>query len=331
MFDELDRAIVEALLNDGRASWVEIAREIGASVPTTRRRGTALIDGGPVLVSVLPTIDLFPEAHRMFEVRLQCAPGTERQVAFQLARRADTRWVAVVTGEFDVAAELLVAQGDDPASVLLDDLQLNPGVVRSHVAPILDSETISDDWSRRMTSSALRSGSRGPHVCDPTHLTAPDRAILDALKGDGRRTFVELAAELQMSETTVRRRFTEMIDQGCATVITLVQSASLGYEQELILRLDVAPADVEATRFALAAHHGVHQVATMIGPEALTCEILFETQQDLRKFMKDVLAPMASVRRVIAEIELVVYKRAFLMSPWVDLPGPTHLRRIARR
>ena len=194
-------------------------------------------------------------------------------------------------------------------------------VRRTQTVPILSSETISDDWSRRGSASRRQT----PHVCDPGHLSQADRAILDTLKADGRGTFVEVAGELHMSESTVRRRFTDMLDRGCATVITLVHPASLGYQQEVILRKDITPAQASDAKATLAARYGVHHIATTLAPETLTCEVLFKKQPDLVSFIRDVIEPMPGLRRVVAEIELVVYKRAFLLSPWVTQPRPaTH-------
>lgn len=327
MFDEVDQAIVEALLTDGRASWVDIARSTGLTMATARRHGTQLLEAGLVLVSVLPTIDLFPETHRMYEVRIACHPGTQRQIALDLALRSDTRWVAIVTGEFDVAAEVLVPQGTDVASVLLDDVQRIPNIINTRTALVLGSETISDDWSRKQPKAQSVTQRSRRHVCDSTHLAPQDRAVLRALKEDGRRSFVELAADLTISETTVRRRFAEMMDRGCASVITLVQPASLGYEQELVLRLNVTPQYVAAVCDALAGQPGVHHLATVVGTETVICEVLLQTHLDTRRFFDEVLSQLPGVINTIAEIELVVYKRAFILSPWIDSPNRVGPRR----
>jgi DNA-binding Lrp family transcriptional regulator len=45
MLDAIDTQIVECLQADGRASWTQIARQIGVPTSTAFRRGTALIEG----------------------------------------------------------------------------------------------------------------------------------------------------------------------------------------------------------------------------------------------------------------------------------------------
>ena len=55
MLDAIDTQIVECLQVEGRASWTQIARQIGVPTSTAFRRGTALLEGNAILIATLPS------------------------------------------------------------------------------------------------------------------------------------------------------------------------------------------------------------------------------------------------------------------------------------
>src|SRR5215471_7161357 len=129
MLDAIDTRIVECLQVDGRASWTQIARQIGVPTSTAFRRGTALLEGNAILIATLPTLETYPEESRVYELRVRCRRGAVRSVARRLADRPDARWVAAVTGEFDVSAELVVPQSADLGEIIIDQIQGDPDIL----------------------------------------------------------------------------------------------------------------------------------------------------------------------------------------------------------
>ncbi|NHI04503.1 hypothetical protein DYY67_2075 [Candidatus Nitrosotalea sp. TS] len=55
--DEIDIALLESLIKDGRKSFRQIAREINVSTPTVKTRYERLVNVG-LIKAVLPDIDL---------------------------------------------------------------------------------------------------------------------------------------------------------------------------------------------------------------------------------------------------------------------------------
>lgn len=315
MLDAIDAQIIECLQADGRASWTQIARQIGVPTSTAFRRGTALLEGNAILIATLPTLAMYPEDGRVYEVRMRCRRGAIRSVARRLAERPDSRWVAAVTGEFDVSAELVVPQSADLAEILIDQIQRDPDVLSVDTALVLAEHNVANDWPQRFP--AYDQPPRPEHVCSPDHFDATDRAILAELSEDGRRSYAAVSAALDLSENTVRRRCTEMFQRRCARVATLVRPHSLGYNEELLIRLDVPPKHAGAAIEILAHQNGVHHIASNLGSPSLVCELMLKSHQDIRTFVQDVIAVLPGVTRMSVEIELVVYKRGFLRCPWV--------------
>jgi DNA-binding Lrp family transcriptional regulator len=315
MLDAIDTQIVECLQVDGRASWTQIARQIGVPTSTAFRRGTALLEGNAILIATLPTLEMYPEESRVYEIRLRCRHGAIRSVARRLAERPDTRWVAAITGEFDVSAELIVPQSADLGEILIDQIQSDPDVLTVDTTMVLAEHNVANDWPRRFPAS--EQPPRPEHACSPGHFDATDRAILAELSEDGRRSYAAVASALELSENTVRRRCTEMFERRCARVATLVRPHSLGYDEELLIRLDVEPMHADAAVQTLAHQNGVHHIASNFGAPSLVCELMLKSHHDIRIFVQDVIAKLPGVTRMSVEIELVVYKRGFLRCPWV--------------
>src|SRR5215212_2424571 len=131
--DELDRRIIAALQMDGRASWTAIAERCNTSVPTVARRGQQLLTDGIVRVGVVPDIHHAGPAD-LFILWIGCRPGRHAQVAEELARRDDIRFLALVTGAADIVAELLAIDG----------------VERCETELLLHQYKVGHDWSRQL-------------------------------------------------------------------------------------------------------------------------------------------------------------------------------------
>ena len=110
--DEMDHALVTALRQDGRASNVELARQIGTSEKTVRARLARLADEHGLTVSV--ELDDPRRRSRMVYL-LETEPGQRLATAQTLAECPEVTRVHLVTGAADV---LVAAAFTDDAEAL---------------------------------------------------------------------------------------------------------------------------------------------------------------------------------------------------------------------
>ncbi len=105
--DDFDKSIIDKLESDGRASNAEIARKIGVSEGTIRRRLKKLIDNKTI--SVLAISDPRQMGYE-FEalVGIQVDPGLVEPVAEAITKLTDTKWVSITTGTYDVFAWVIL-------------------------------------------------------------------------------------------------------------------------------------------------------------------------------------------------------------------------------
>jgi len=99
--DELDRKIIALLQMDGRASNAKIAREVGVSEGTVRRRLRRLIQDDVVNVVAVPNLEKLGYATTAL-IGLQTGPGKSDSVADSIAGLQEAHYVAVTTGTYDV-------------------------------------------------------------------------------------------------------------------------------------------------------------------------------------------------------------------------------------
>ncbi len=316
--DPTDRKIVAALQANGRASWTDIAQLVGTSVTTVARRAQQLFADGLVRVAAVPHT-AGEIGSDMLVVRLRCAPGAQISAGMAIAALPHVRFVAVVTGAYDLIAEVVVQKGAALHTLLIDGLQQVPGVQRSVADLELHTYKSTHEWSRQLLGEAAPAAAAPPppvRNCQPGHLDSLDEKILDALRIDGRTSFQAVAAGLGVSESTVRRRVEALLQSGCVQVITLVPAAALGFEKEMFFWLSVTPSRLEAVAAALAAQRGVRYVAATLGQESLMCEVILPTHRDVYEFTSSALAGIEGIQAWTANVQLLTLKRGFVPTPW---------------
>lgn len=315
-FDELDRRIIVALQNDGRASWTEIAERSGTSLATVTRRGQQLLTSGAVRVGVSSDINS-PGTADMFVLRIGCRAGTQMQVARALAERANLRFLCLVTGSFDLLAELVCKKSESLHVRLINEIQAIDGVEVCESAPVLHTYKVTQSWAQGLISGSEPTATSvaEPHSCDPSHFDETDLRILEQLREDGRASLRSVAEVLGVNESTVRRRFESMRERGCAWVLTLVAASALGFESEIILNISVSPSRLDAVAHELATYVGVRYLAATLDC-SLMCEVIMPSTQDVYDFVTHGLGTIDGVLGWTANVELLTLKRGFLETPW---------------
>jgi DNA-binding Lrp family transcriptional regulator len=317
--DELSRRIIVALQQDGRASWTAIAALCGTSVPTVARRVQQLIADGVVRVAVMPSLGTTGPVETFF-ARIGCRPGTQFEVAEQLVERDDVRYAGLITGPYDIAVELVVQAGATRYPKTMLEVQRIAGVERWYSDLLLHVYKMTHDWSRQLladaTSDPVEHRTMEQPLCSADHLDKVDRAVLKVLRDDGRASFKTVADVLEINESTVRRRFERIINDGCASVVTIVPAAALGFEAETLLTVSVEPAKLNEVAHSLTPHRSVRYLAATLDGNSLLCEVIASSTKGLFEFTTSTLAKLDGVVGWSASVELLSLKRGFVEAPW---------------
>ncbi len=144
--DEIDKAIIRHLQEDGRASYAELGPVVGLSAAATRQRVLQLIDSGVMqVVAVTDPIRLGFDVQAMVGFQVI---GDLETIATRMSEFGEVSYLVITTGRFDILAEI-VATSTEHFLKTLNAIRNLPGVQSSEVFTYLRLQKQSYDWGVR--------------------------------------------------------------------------------------------------------------------------------------------------------------------------------------
>jgi Lrp/AsnC family transcriptional regulator, regulator for asnA, asnC and gidA len=103
--DAIDRTLLRALQSDGRASWADLAAQVGLSAPAVRQRVQRLTDAKVLqIVAVTEPLALGFPVMAMVGVKVI---GKSADIADAIGQLAGVIYVVSTAGSFDIFAEVV--------------------------------------------------------------------------------------------------------------------------------------------------------------------------------------------------------------------------------
>ncbi len=134
--DTLDQHIINELRRDGRETNTEIARRLGASEATVRYRIQRLISEG--IIQVVAVVHLSRLGYDVdARIGIHCDAGRVVDVARALGQMEEVRYVAAVSGRYDLEIFAFFRSRDELFSFLTDKVGKIPGVQRTETLHVL--------------------------------------------------------------------------------------------------------------------------------------------------------------------------------------------------
>jgi Lrp/AsnC family transcriptional regulator for asnA, asnC and gidA len=147
LLDNVSKAIVEQLQQDGRRPYAAIAKAVGLSEAAVRQRVQRLLDAGVMqIVAVTDPLRLGFRRQAMVGVRVS---GDTRAAARDLAAMPEVDYVVNCAGGFDLLAEIVCEDDDHLLSILNDRVRRVPGVTATETFVYLKLEKQTYTWGAR--------------------------------------------------------------------------------------------------------------------------------------------------------------------------------------
>jgi len=108
--DVLDKALIATLFDNGRLAASEIATRLGISTPTVRGRLRQLLSAGVLRIAGLVNASETPEL-TVAIVGLALESYNLDEMVERVAGLDEVNWAAVVTGRYDIIAEVVTTDG----------------------------------------------------------------------------------------------------------------------------------------------------------------------------------------------------------------------------
>ncbi len=105
--DRLDRQIIEKLVENGQLTNTAMARDVGVSEETVRRRLKRLTSENVLKIVAIPNHAMLGMGTKAL-LGFRTDPGLVDQAAGIIAENSAVQWVLVTTGPFDIMAEVVV-------------------------------------------------------------------------------------------------------------------------------------------------------------------------------------------------------------------------------
>jgi Lrp/AsnC family transcriptional regulator for asnA, asnC and gidA len=126
--DEIDLAIIDFLVQDGRMSCEEIAAQIGdISARAVRYRMNAMLEHSVIQISAIPD-PLMLGLNVTADVDIEVEPGSVFTVGKKLASYDNVIYVAGSTGDHDISIQVVAHSNSDLFAFVADEIGNIPGV-----------------------------------------------------------------------------------------------------------------------------------------------------------------------------------------------------------
>jgi Lrp/AsnC family transcriptional regulator for asnA, asnC and gidA len=147
LLDDIGKAIVEQLQEDGRRPYATIARAVGLSEAAVRQRVTKLQEAGVVqIVAVTDPMQLGFRRQAMIGVR---ADGDLIATADALAEMPEIDYVVITAGSFDLLAEVVCEDDEHLLELVGRRLRRVPGVRSTETFVYMRLRKQSYNWGTR--------------------------------------------------------------------------------------------------------------------------------------------------------------------------------------
>ena len=145
--DDVSKAIISELQQDGRRSYAAIGKVVGLSEAAVRQRVQRLIEGGVMqIVAVTDPLELGFGRQAMVGIRVS---GPVSPVADAIAELDEVDYVVVTAGSFDVLAEVIAESDEGLLEILSDRIRMIPGVVTTETFVYLRLRKQTYSWGVR--------------------------------------------------------------------------------------------------------------------------------------------------------------------------------------
>lgn len=145
--DEVSKAIIEQLQQDGRRSYAAIGKVVGLSEAAVRQRVQRLVDSGVMqVVAVTDPMELGFARQAMIGVKAQ---GALEPIADKLAELSEVDYVVITAGSFDLLVEVVCESDEHLLEILSAGIRQIENVVSTETFMYLKLRKQTYSWGVR--------------------------------------------------------------------------------------------------------------------------------------------------------------------------------------
>lgn len=142
-------------------------------------------------------------------------------------------------------------------------------------------------------------------------LTDLDNRLIAILQRDAYRPNTDIARELRVGESTVRRRIQALIRNGYLKILGITDPFRLGLAVWVVIGLQVDPPRIDGVANEVAAMPEVAFVAVTTGSTDIWVNAMFKSNEEVYAFISKRLGQIRGIRKCETSTVLRITKRSF--------------------
>jgi Lrp/AsnC family transcriptional regulator, regulator for asnA, asnC and gidA len=144
----------------------------------------------------------------------------------------------------------------------------------------------------------------------PTVLDDANRAIIEQLQADGRRSYAAIATAIGLSEAAVRQRVQRLLDSGVMQIVAVTDPMQLGFARQAMVGVR-ADGDLNDVADKLAALPEVDYVVVTAGSFDLLVEVVCNDDEHLLSLLNNSIRAVPGVRDSETFVYLKLAKQTY--------------------
>ncbi len=152
-----------------------------------------------------------------------------------------------------------------------------------------------------------------------------DQRIIEALQQDGRRPFTKIAADIGISEASVRQRVAHLINTQVMQIVAITNPVKLGFTMASMIGIRVSGERLLEAAQEISAFDEVIYLILCAGSFDILAEVVCRDNDHFLKFLTEKLYKVQGVQQAETYMYLRVYKQndwAFLSQAQVVPSSP---------
>ncbi len=142
-----------------------------------------------------------------------------------------------------------------------------------------------------------------------------DQKIIEALQQDGRRAFTKIAADLGISEASVRQRVANLINTQVMQIVAITNPIKLGFSVASMIGIRVSGDRLLEAAEEISAFNEVIYLIICTGSFDLLAEVVCRDNDHLLSFLTEKLYKVGGVKQA----ETFMYLRVYKQNDWAFL------------
>lgn len=138
-----------------------------------------------------------------------------------------------------------------------------------------------------------------------------DQKIISLLQYDGRMPNTQIAERLNISESTVRRRVEQLIDDGVMQIVAIAEPHKLGYDEAGMIGITVQAHRITEVADAISELPEVSYLFQAAGEFDLFAEVFCKNREHFVSFLNNKLQKIPGVERTQSFLILKMHKLSY--------------------